>query len=310
MSNKMIEAAEPHSSAPLPEATRTLRLRAIAALVLTALLWSSSGVLIKLINWNPIAIAGARSAISTIVLLLYLRRPKFTWSASQLLAALFYALMMFAFVAANKLTTSANAIFLQYLAPVFVAVLGIWMLGEKPSRTDWLIIAVVIGGMALFFVDRISLTAQWGNVLAVLAGVFMAFFFIFMRRQKDGSPLESIVLGHAIAAIAATPFYFADGPRPELTGWIAIFALGAVQVGLSSITLSFAIRHLTALGTSIISLLEPVLNPVWVFLFLGESPSIYAILGGTVILAMVSLRSVLAVRRAQSGALAEVSGRR
>jgi len=300
MSDREVSAAAAPAAANVAITTLLLRRRAIGALVLTTLMWSSSGVLIKLINWNPVAIAGARSAVSALVLLAYLRRPRFTWSASQLLGAFFYAAMMFAFVAANKLTTSANAIFLQYLCPVFVAILGIWMLRERPSRADWGIIAAVIGGMALFFIDRISITAQWGNVLAVLAGVFMALFFIFMRRQKDGSSIESILLGHALAAVVAIPFYFIAGPHPELKGWLAILALGAVQVGLSSITFAFAIRHLTALGTSIISLLEPVLNPVWVFVFMRETPSVYALLGGAVILAMVTLRSILAVRRAQT----------
>ncbi len=280
------------------------RKRAIAALVVTACMWSSSGVLIKLIQWNPIAIAGVRSAISAIVLLVSIGRPRFTMSAAQLLAAFFYAAMMFAFVAANKLTTSANAIFLQYLAPVFVAVFGIWLLKERPFISDWIIMAVVFGGMTLFLLDRISLTARWGNALAILSGVFMALFLVFMRMQKDGSPVESIVLGHGLAALAAIPFYFAPGPHPDIAGWIGLAALGIFQVGLSSLLFSFAIRHLTAIGTSIITLLEPILNPVWVFIFAGEAPSIYAVLGGVVILSMVTLRSVLAVRRARGGRIA------
>jgi drug/metabolite transporter (DMT)-like permease len=125
-----------------------------------------------------------------------------------------------------------------------------------------------------------------------------------MRMQKDGSPVESIVLGHGLAALAAIPFYFAPGPHPDIAGWIGLAALGIFQVGLSSLLFSFAIRHLTAIGTSIITLLEPILNPVWVFIFAGEAPSIYAVLGGVVILSMVTLRSVLAVRRARGGRIA------
>lgn len=271
-------------------------------LVATTVLWSTSGILLKLIPWNPVAIAGARSLLSGIVLLLYLRRPRFTWSRAQIGAAVSHAGMMLGFVAANKLTTSANAILLQYLAPVFVAVLGIWMLRELPTISDWIIIVVVTCGMMVFFFDRVSVTAHWGDALAVGSGIFMALFIIFMRMQKDGSPLESMLLGHFLTAVVALPFYFSVDFSPSGTGttaWLALVFLGVVQLGVTSITFTFAIKRLTALGTAIISLIEPVLNPVWVFLFIGESPSANAVIGGAVILSMVTLRAILAVRRAR-----------
>ena len=274
---------------------QTLRSRAILALIVTAVAWSSSGLLIKLIAWNPMAIAGARSLISALVLLIYLRRPRITWSLNQIVAAVAYAGTMFTFVAANKLTTSANAIFLQYLSPVFVAILGIWLLGERPRPVEWLIIAVVIAGMGLFFVDRLTLSGLAGNIIAIISGMFFAVFIVFMRKQHSGSPLESMFLGHLLAAALSIPFWFGL-PSPGLTGGLSLLALGVFQIGLSSVTFAFAVKHLTALATSILTLIEPVLNPVWVLLFVGERPSPATIAGGAIILAMVTLRSILTIR--------------
>lgn len=246
-----------------------LRRRAILALVITAVAWSTSGILIKLVDWNAMAIAGVRSLISGTVLLLYLRRPRITWHLDQISAAVAYAATMFTFVAANKLTTSANAIFLQYLSPVFVALLGIWLLGERPRRSEWIIIGVVIAGMGLFFVDRLTLSGMEGNLIAILSGVCFAAFIVLMRRQHTGSPLESMMLGHFLAAVVSIPFWFRSG-GPDTTGWIALLLLGVFQVGLSSVLFSFAVKHVTALG-------------------------------GAIILTMITLRSILGVRYARQG---------
>ena len=263
---------------PSSSTAEQLRSRAIVALVLTAAAWSTSGVLIKLIDANPMAIAGARSFISALVLLVYLRRPRIDLSLNQVVAAVAYAATMVTFVVANKLTTSANAIFLQYLSPVFVAVLGIWLLGEKPRSAEWLIIGVVIAGMGLFFVDKLSTRGLAGNVISIVSGMCFALFIVFMRRQRTGSPLESMLLGHCLTAALSVPFWFGS-PMPGLAGWTALLALGIFQIGVSSITFAFAVKHVTALGTSIVTLIEPVLNPVWVFIFAGERPSLAAVAG-------------------------------
>lgn len=271
------------------------RRRAILALVVTAAAWSTSGLLIKLVPLNAMAIAGGRSLIAALVLLVYLRRPRITFSLSQIVASLAYAATMITFVLANKLTTPANAIFLQYLSPAFVAVLGIWFLGERPRPVEWIIIAVVIAGMGLFFIDRLSFRGFVGNIVAIVSGLFFALFIVFMRKQHEGSPLESMLLGHLITALVSIPFWIGS-PLPDAAGWGALLALGVFQIGLSSISFAFAVKHVTALGTAIITLIEPVLNPVWVFVFSGERPTLAALAGGLVILSMVTLRSVLTLR--------------
>ncbi len=276
-------------------AAEVIRKRAILALIVTAAAWSTSGLLIALVPLNALAIAGGRSFIAAIVLLVYLRRPRITFSPAQIVAALAYAATMITFVLANKLTTSANAIFLQYLSPAFVAVLGIWFLGERPRPVEWIIIAVVIAGMGLFFVGRLSFRGLVGNVVAIVSGLFFALFIVFMRKQHEGSPLESMLLGHLVTALVSIPFWVGS-KAPDAAGWGALLALGVFQIGLSSVSFAFAVKHVTALSTAIITLIEPVLNPVWVFVFAGQKPTPTALAGGFIILSMVTLRSILTVR--------------
>ena len=272
------------------------RTRAIIYLVITAVLWSLGGILIKSVKWNPVAIAGARSAISSLVILAYIRKPKFTWSSDQILAAIFYAGTVILFVSANKLTTAANAILLQYGAPVYVAILGSIILKEKTTISDWITIAVVIFGMFLFFLDELQPGNLFGNIVAILSGVAFALYIIFMRKQKDESPIESTLLGNILTAIIGLPFMLNSSPTGS--SWIGIVLLGTVQLGLSYILYSIAIKEVTALEAILIPIIEPILNPIWVFLAMGEAPGRWAFIGGVIILASVTLRySIPAIRK-------------
>jgi len=267
---------------------------AIAALIGTALLWSIGGLFIKIVAWNPLALAGMRSLIGGLLILAYMRRPRFTWSFPQIAGALAYAATMICFVAANKLTAAANVIVLQYMAPVYLAFLGAWFLKERTHWYDWITIAVVLGGMVLFFVGRLSPGNLWGNVLAVASGVLFALSTLFLRMQKDGSPLESLLLGHGFTVLAAIPFFFLS-PAPTAGSWAGIAVLGVFQIGISSILFSYGIRHVTALESLLTTVLEPIFNPVWVFLALGEMPAPLSLVGAVVILSAVTARSLLSI---------------
>lgn len=273
------------------------RPKAILFLILTATLWSLGGLLIKSVNSNPLAIAGMRSGISAIIILIAVGKPKFNWSFAQIGAALFYTGTVLLFVAANKSTTAANAILIQYTAPVYVAFLGAWLLKEKVKPLDWLTIAVVLGGMLLFFVDDINTKGVFGNILAAVSGLSFAAFAVFMRMQKEGSPLESVLLGNILTAIIGIPFIF--GSVPDTKGWFCLVVLGVVQLGLPYILYAKAIKHVTALEASIIPVIEPLLNPIWVFLLLGEKPGKWALLGGLVVLAAVTFRCIAPLRKYQ-----------
>jgi len=265
------------------------RSRAIIYLVLTAILWSLGGVLIKSVKWNPVAIAGARSAIASLVMLAYIRRPRFTWSRAQILAAIFYAGTVILFVTANKLTTAANAILLQYGAPVYVAIFGSIILKEKTTTADWITILLVIFGMFLFFLDELRPGDLSGNIIAILSGITFALYIVFMRKQKDESPIESTLLGNILTVIIGLPFMLSSSPETR-SSWIGILLLGTIQLGISYILYSIAIKDVTALEAILIPIIEPVLNPVWVFLAMGETPGRWAFVGGAIILASVTLR--------------------
>ncbi len=269
---------------------------AIAAVAACALLWSTGGLFIKIVSWNPFAIAGIRSLVGGVVILIYLRRPRFTWSFAQIAGAVCYAVCMILFVAANKLTTAANAIMLQYTAPLYAAVFGWVFLKEKAAALDWVTILVVLGGMALFFMDKLTLGGMQGNLLAIISGVFFAGSMVSLRAQKDGSPLESILLAHVITLAVSLPFLRA--PWPNAAGWGGLAFLGIFQIGIASLFLAYGVRYVTAVQSLLTSVLEPLFNPVWVFLVIGEVPGPRALVGGAVILVAVTLRSALNLRSA------------
>ena len=262
--------------------------RAIALLVLTAVFWSFGGILIKLVQWHPMAISGMRSAIAALTIRIVFRDLRFNWSRPQIGGAVAFAGTVTLFVIATKMTTAANAILLQYTAPVYVALFGPWFLGEPSRRQDVISIAVILGGMALFFLDKLTPAGMWGNVAALASGACFGWLTLFLRSQKGGSGIESIFLGNLLAAAAGIPFMF--GSMPDAQSWAGLLLLGTVQMGIPYVLFSMAIRHVPAVTAILIPMIEPVLNPAWVLLFLGETPGPMAILGGSIILGVVALR--------------------
>ena len=273
--------------------------KGIIFLAIAALLWSGGGFLIKWVAWNPLAIAGIRSFIAAGLMYLYRRKFDFNWSPAQIGGAIAYAATVIAFVTANKLTTAANAILIQYTAPVFVALFASWFLGEKTSRLDWIIIGITLGGMVLFFLDNLSVGNFWGNMVALLSGITFAGVVTFSRKQKDGSPLESFFLGNILTGIVGLPFMLQSAPTPS--GWIGLILLGVFQLGISYIVYAEAMKHVTALEGILIPVIEPVLNPVWVFFLLGEVPGKWALVGGVIVLLSVTLRCILTTIKPQVG---------
>lgn len=271
--------------------------RAVVFLIAAALCWSLAGVLIKAVaeSWPGLAVAGGRGGIAAVFLLLTNRRLRFTFSRDQILGAVGYAACTVTFCLATTLTSAANAILLQYTAPVWVAVLGAWLLREPATRADWLTIVVALGGMALFFKDSLTVGHLGGDLLAVLSGVCFAGMTIALRKQKDGSPVESIILGNLLAFVIGLPWILRAPPLPG-PGWMALLLLGTVQLGFSYWLFARAIRHVTALEALLIPVMEPVLNPVWVLIFMGERPSPWAIAGGAVVLGAVTVRAAISLR--------------
>jgi len=271
--------------------------RSVIFLILAVFLFSTSGLFIKLSSWNALTLNGARGLIAAAIIWAYLRRPDFTWSRVQVGGAIVYTVTIITFVQATKWTTAANAIFLQFTAVLWVALFGIWLLGERPQRIDWISMVAIGIGMLLFFGDELSSTGYWGNLLAIFSGICLALMIISLRKQKDGSPTETILLGNLIAATIALPFIILGDEPINLREISIIIFLGVFQLGLPFIILTLAIKQLRAIETMLIQTLEPILNPIWVFLFIGETPTQLALVGAGIVTAAVTIRAVVASHR-------------
>jgi drug/metabolite transporter (DMT)-like permease len=275
--------------------------QSVVLLIATALLWSMGGVLLKSVEWHPLALAGARSSIAAVVIGLYILLTqgsiRFKWSFNLIAGALCYASTVTLYVAANNLTTNANAVVLQYTAPVYVALFGVWFLKEKLSVMDILIIVLVMSGVGLFFADKLTPEGMNGIMLALASGVTMGWMTLFVRKQKDGSSLESLLLGNILSAIIGIPFIMLYGLPPTNMQLLFVLILGAVQIGIPYILYARALRNATALDAVVITMLEPILSPLWVMLALGEKPDTYAMIGSAIVLCSVALRGVIISRR-------------
>ncbi len=271
--------------------TNDKRTQAVLLLMVTAVLWSLGGVLIKWVSLPPLAVAGLRSAIALPILLIFFKRRAVNFSAAQLIGGVCYAATVIFFVYATKLTTAGNAILLQYTAPVYVALFSGWLLNEKIRWFDWTAIAAVLCGMSMFFMDQLSTGEMTGNILAVISGFSFASLVLFMRKQKDASPAGSAILGNVLTSLICLPWMV--NSWPGTTDWGLLVLLGVFQLGLSYVCYTLAIKKVTAMEGILIPMLEPILNPLWTFLFLGERLGLWALLGGFLVILSILFRSVM-----------------
>lgn len=273
--------------------------------ILAALLWSTGGLLIKSVSFGPTGITMWRSAFAALTLALWLRpRRGLPPGSGPLLVglAVSYAIMLLSFVSATRLTTAANAIFLQYTAPLFVVILARLFFGIRPTRVDLWTLAAALVGMGLFFVGKLRPADGLGNALAILSGLSFAIFLVWLRHPRANSDLRiaSMVLGNCLL-VAALATYHATTGQAEiflLSGRdlsILLF-LGVVQIGLAYAAFEYGIARVGSLEASLLAMLEPMLNPVWVWLRLGEAPGKASIAGGALIVASLALRSYLGER--------------
>ncbi len=270
------------------------RRKAIFLLMIAAVLWSTSGIFLKILNWQPLAVLAGRSLFSSLVFLVYLRRLPRRFTRWQWVAAISSVLTQLLYITAIQMTTAANAIFLQYTAPIYILLLGYWFLREKPSRADWVAMLVIFAGLGLFFGDSLSPGGFTGNLLAIISGVTMALMTVAMRAQKDGSPAESFLLANLLGVLIGGYFVF---QQPwTVVNWAVIGYLGIFQIGTAFLLYSMAIKVIPALEATLIGTLEPILNPVWVFFFLAEQPGPMALIGGLVVLVGVVISSIASAK--------------
>ncbi len=283
--------------------TRT-RLDPRLGLLLAAVLFSTGGAAIKSAALTSWQIASFRSGIAAVVVWLLVPRARARWTPRILLVAAVYAATMVLFVAANKLTTSANTIFLQSTAPLYVLLAGPLLLHERVTRADLALVAAVALGMALFFVapgppQATAPDPARGNLLAAVSGVAWGGTVLGLRwigradptaaaatgdAAAGGAPaLVTVVAGNALACLACLPAAL-PVVHPSAASVGVVLYLGIVQIGIAYLSLAAAMPHVPALEASTLLLVEPALNPAWAYLVHGERPSVLAWLGGGVIL--------------------------
>jgi drug/metabolite transporter (DMT)-like permease len=276
----------------LPEARRGLIYATIAAL-----LWSSGGLFIKALTLSAFQISFCRSlvAAATILVVMRVRRLPFKVELDRLSLAcsVSYAAVLILFVTATKLTTAANAIFLQYTAPIFLLFLEPWSFKLPFPRKDLWAVAACMGGMALFFAGRLEPGGALGNLLGVVSGFALALFSLLLKWKRvrhNESPYGVVVLGNLLVAMICLPLALPLRLSPDQG--LALLYLGVIQLGFSWMLFTAGMRYLSATAAIITCMLEAVFNPVWVFLGIGERPSGFALLGGAVVLGVVGWYNV------------------
>ena len=265
--------------------------RAVLQMAICAILWSTGGIFIKILPWNGFIITGFRSLIAALVLVVYLSatKQKFVVTKRTLLLGLDVAVVFFLFIVANKLTTAANVIVLQYTAPVFLLVFGVLFQKKKFRSMDYVAVALVTGGIALFFFDQLAPGTLLGNLLSVLAGAGFGAMFLVTEGMEENVRMSGILQGHLMAALVGVPMMFLfDTPFTAQTTWV-ILALGILQIGIPYMLFGMAVQHCSGLTCVLVSALEPLLNPVWVFLVTGELPGFWALIGVAIVMVTVTL---------------------
>ena len=267
--------------------------KGVLAVVLTALLWSSGGLLIKLISLTSMQLSFFRCLISAIVFAVIFRKKVLKVNKLAILNAVFYATVLTLFVIATKTTTAANAIFLQSTAPIYVLIFEPIINKTRWERINVITIAVCFIGMILFFTGELSPGHLEGNIVALLAGAAFAAFFLGMRKNDKEYQQSAIFYGNIIVAVICIPFILELETISFSDLWMVSF-LGVFQIAAAYAIFTYGIKRILAVEASIISMLEPVLNPVWVFFGYGEVPTTYAILGGIIIITAISMRTLAA----------------
>jgi drug/metabolite transporter (DMT)-like permease len=267
----------------------------------TAVLWSFGGLLIKFISWDAMTIVGMRSAFAALVMIIYMRRVHITFSRPVIMGALSMSGTTVLFVFANKLTTAANAIVLQYTGPIFIVLISIIFLKKRARALDIVSTLIVFAGMGLFFFDRLQADALLGNILACFSGI--TFAGVFLANKAPGAkPEEAVLLGHIINAAAGLPFAVTQITF-DPAAWGAIALLGIFQLGIAYVLFSIGIKNTPPITASLIATLEPLLNPVWVLLNTGEAPGIWALIGGVIVIATVLIYNISDTKQSRREAL-------
>lgn len=265
-------------------------LRSRLLILTAAVLWSTAGAAIKSSGLDAWQIAGGRSLVAGLLLLAVVREARVLPTLRVLVVSVAYAVTVILFVLATKLTTAANAIFIQDTAPLWVLLLSPWLVRELPTRGELLALPVYAAGLGLFFLDELTAGQIAGNLVAAVSGLAFALSILGLRILRHQGP-AALVYGNLVAAAVALPLW-PSGPTPTPGDLGIVLYLGIFQLGLAYLAFSRGVTGTPAIEASLLILLEPVLNPIWTFLIVGERPGPWAVAGGAVVLGATAWRTV------------------
>jgi drug/metabolite transporter, DME family len=266
------------------------RNRAILYTVIAALLWSVSGVFIKLLSQDAFTILFYRSFFAAIMFGIIFRKDVLKVTKYTIIGCLFYVPLLVSYVVSTKLTTAANAIFLQYIAPALILLIEPLLLKTKLTKVNIWTVILCMAGMCLFFIDQLTAPDNWlGIFLAIFSGFMLAGITIVQKMNTPSGQVASVFWGNILVCIT-TSYWFVTSPLPQNVEMIYLVILGVGQLGLGYIFFLKGQRHLSATESSLISMLEPILNPVWVVIGYGEVPGIWALAGGLLIILTLIVR--------------------
>ena len=277
----------------------------ILYVVVAALLWSTGGLFIKWTRLSGLELSFFRSFFALFTVAFFTRREGFGINLVSTIGAVLYAVLLILFVLATKETTAANAIFLQYTAPVYLLIFEPLFYKEKFRFRDLLTVLICIGGMVLFFVGQLRPQDVKGNILALASGFCFALYFLLLRhpRARNVNRASSVIYGNLLAVLLTAPWGLAAVGSIDSHDLLSVIYLGVVQIGVAYTFFTIAMaRGVRSLDAGIVGYVEPVLNPVWVFLVLGERPSQWALLGGTIIIVAVVIHMLADAREKRKAA--------
>ncbi|HEY1435100.1 MAG TPA: DMT family transporter [Thermoanaerobaculia bacterium] len=266
--------------------------RGVLLVAAAALLWSTGGIGIKWLAEPPLKIAFYRSATAAVALFVIFRPRVWRWTPAFLVGIGSYAACLTTFVLATKWTSAANAIFLQYSGVVWVLLLSPLVLGEPFHRRDGIAVTVAFLGMTLFFIGKFEARGYAGEIMALVSSAFFAVLVLALRRERGGGAESVVTYGNVLAALALFPFVRGELAVTPQSALVLTF-LGVLQIGGAYALFVAGLRHVTATQASLVGMLEPVSNPIWVFLFLGERPGPFSVLGGAIVLGAIAWRTCM-----------------
>ena len=273
---------------------------AILQMLLCAALWSIAGIFIKLVPWNGFAVAGMRSLVAGITIFLCMRRMgvHYVLNSKTVAVGFFSGCTYLCFVTANKLTTAANAIVMQFTSPVFIVIYSALFFHQKLRKQDLAVVLCTMLGITLFFMDQLAPGYLLGNLVGIASGMFMAGMFVTVGEVETEERFSGILNGQIFTFLVGLPFFLLTKPVLSAAAIGSILILGVFQLGISYVLYVESSRYCPPLACNLLGALEPLLNPVWVFLFNGERPGVYALIGSAVVIVSITVWCIFGQEKA------------